>query len=103
MDCIITTTGRINNLIETKKVDLSSIRFVFLEEADGMLDMGFKPKIQSIMSQVPDNSSNKHCSSWPHGPRRFRSLRLTFFLDPIQINVGEINVLNAIRISSRRS
>jgi ATP-dependent RNA helicase DDX3X len=42
MDCGIATPGRINDLI---KVDLSSVRFVVLDEADRMLDMGFKPKI----------------------------------------------------------
>jgi superfamily II DNA/RNA helicase len=78
MDCVIATPGRINDLIEMKKVDLSSVRFVDLDEADRMLDMGFEHQIRSIMSQVPDNSSDKHCSSRPHGPRRFRSSHSTF-------------------------
>ena len=40
MECIIATPGRLNDLLEMKKADLSGIRFLVLDEADRMLDMG---------------------------------------------------------------
>lgn len=41
VECVIATPGRINDLIEMRKADLSGVRFVVLDEADRMLDMGF--------------------------------------------------------------
>jgi ATP-dependent RNA helicase DDX5/DBP2 len=95
VECVIATPGRINDLIEMKKVDLSSVRFVVLDEADRMLDMGFEPQIRSIMSQVPDNSKRQTLLFSATWPKEIQKLAFDFLLDPIQINVGEINVLNA--------
>ena len=39
VECIIATPGRLNDLIDMKKVDLSGIQFLVLDEADRMLDM----------------------------------------------------------------
>ena len=95
VECVIATPGRINDLIEMKKVDLSSVRFVVLDEADRMLDMGFEPQIRSIMSQVPDNTRRQTLLFSATWPKEIQKLAFDFLLDPIQINVGEINVLNA--------
>ena len=40
VDCIIATPGRLNDLIEMRRCDLSTIQFLVLDEADRMLDMG---------------------------------------------------------------
>ena len=39
IECIIATPGRLNDLIEMKKVNLSSIKYLVLDEADRMLDV----------------------------------------------------------------
>jgi ATP-dependent RNA helicase DDX5/DBP2 len=95
VECVIATPGRINDLIEMKKVDLSSVRFVVLDEADRMLDMGFEPQIRSIMSQVRDNHNRQTLLFSATWPKEIQKLAFDFLLDPIKINVGEINVLNA--------
>ena len=40
VECVIATPGRLNDLLEMKKVDLSEIECLVLDEADRMLDMG---------------------------------------------------------------
>ena len=43
------TTGRIIDLIERGSIDISKIQTLILDEADWMLDMGFKPDIDKIL------------------------------------------------------
>jgi len=50
---IVATPGRMIDLIDRKKVDLSTIQYVVLDEADEMLNMGFKEDLDTILSQTP--------------------------------------------------
>jgi len=50
---VIATPGRLQDFIDRKLVDLHQIRILVLDEADRMLDMGFLPAIQRILSVVP--------------------------------------------------
>eukprot|EP00584_Thalassiosira_punctigera_P023824 CAMPEP_0172552874 /NCGR_PEP_ID=MMETSP1067-20121228/47243_1 /TAXON_ID=265564 ORGANISM="Thalassiosira punctigera, Strain Tpunct2005C2" /NCGR_SAMPLE_ID=MMETSP1067 /ASSEMBLY_ACC=CAM_ASM_000444 /LENGTH=574 /DNA_ID=CAMNT_0013340945 /DNA_START=46 /DNA_END=1766 /DNA_ORIENTATION=- len=95
VECIIATPGRINDLIEMRKADLSSVKFVVLDEADRMLDMGFEPQIRSIMNNVPDSSKRQTLLFSATWPKEIQRLAFDFLADPIQINVGDINQLNA--------
>lgn len=52
---IIGTPGRIIDLIERDALKLNGIRFLVLDEADTMLDMGFIEDIEYILSQTPDS------------------------------------------------
>jgi ATP-dependent RNA helicase DeaD len=53
-DIVVGTPGRVNDLIRRDKLDLSSIRFLVLDEADEMLKMGFKDEMDAILEQTPD-------------------------------------------------
>jgi ATP-dependent RNA helicase RhlE len=50
---VIATPGRLQDFIDRKLVDLRQIKILVLDEADRMLDMGFLPAIQRILSVVP--------------------------------------------------
>lgn len=50
---IVATPGRMNDLIRRKKVNLTSIHSVVLDEADEMLNMGFKEDLNTILDEVP--------------------------------------------------
>lgn len=52
---LIATPGRLNDLLERKAVSLGNVRVLVLDEADRMLDMGFKPQVNRILSHVPSN------------------------------------------------
>ena len=47
---IIATPGRLLDLIRRKAIDLSTIKYVVLDEADEMLNMGFKEDLDKILS-----------------------------------------------------
>lgn len=50
---LIATPGRLNDHIERRTVTLREVEILVLDEADRMLDMGFKPQINKILSQIP--------------------------------------------------
>jgi superfamily II DNA/RNA helicase len=50
---LVATPGRLNDLLERKAVDLAGIRILVLDEADRMLDMGFKPQVDRIVRHLP--------------------------------------------------
>jgi len=50
---IVATPGRLIDLVNQKKVNLSMVGILILDEADRMLDMGFEPQIKKILAVVP--------------------------------------------------
>jgi ATP-dependent RNA helicase RhlE len=50
---IVATPGRLEDLIERGAVNLGKVRMLVLDEADRMLDMGFKPAVDRIVARVP--------------------------------------------------
>jgi ATP-dependent RNA helicase DeaD len=50
---VVGTPGRVNDLINREKLDLSTVRFLILDEADEMLKMGFKDEMDAILAQTP--------------------------------------------------
>ena len=50
---LVATPGRMNDLLERKAVALDGVRILILDEADRMLDMGFKPQVDRIVRHLP--------------------------------------------------
>jgi superfamily II DNA/RNA helicase len=50
---LVATPGRLNDLIERRAVQLEGVRMLVLDEADRMLDMGFKPQVDRIVRKLP--------------------------------------------------
>jgi ATP-dependent RNA helicase DeaD len=51
---IVATPGRLMDLMKRKKVETADVRFLVLDEADVMLNMGFRDDIESILKQMPE-------------------------------------------------
>ncbi|MGA1212993.1 MAG: DEAD/DEAH box helicase [Solirubrobacterales bacterium] len=54
-DILVACPGRLEDLIQRGAVSIDSIRHLVLDEADRMLDMGFKPAVDRIVGQTPDD------------------------------------------------
>jgi superfamily II DNA/RNA helicase len=67
-DVLVATPGRLYDLLERKLVSLASVRVLVLDEADRMLDMGFRPQVDRILEQVPQNRQTLLFSATLEGP-----------------------------------
>jgi ATP-dependent RNA helicase RhlE len=52
---IVATPGRLQDLVDRKLINLSSVRVLVLDEADRMLDMGFKPQVDRLLRALSDD------------------------------------------------
>ncbi len=89
---IVATPGRLMDLLERKVVNLHEIRFVVLDEADEMLNMGFKEDIDHILSHTSDEKNVWLFSATM--PREVRAIAQTYMSKPVELTVGERNQSN---------
>ncbi len=52
---VVATPGRLEDLVQRKLISLDRVRILILDEADRMLDMGFKPQVDKLVRRVPRN------------------------------------------------
>src|SRR5689334_18471622 len=50
---VVATPGRLQDLVDRKMISLEGIRILVLDEADRMLDMGFRPQVERILRRLP--------------------------------------------------
>jgi ATP-dependent RNA helicase DeaD len=86
---IVATPGRLIDLLSRKVVDLTTIRYVVLDEADEMLNMGFKEDIDEILSTMPDEKNVWLFSATM--PREVREISKNYMRNPQEITMGERN------------
>jgi ATP-dependent RNA helicase DeaD len=89
---IVATPGRLIDLLGKKAVNLSSIQYVVLDEADEMLNMGFKEDIDEILSTTPDTKITWLFSATM--PKEVRNIAKNYMSDPVEITVGDKNTGN---------
>ncbi|KAH8385569.1 hypothetical protein KR200_000436 [Drosophila serrata] len=89
-EIIICTPGRLNDLVQANVIDVTSITYLVLDEADRMLDMGFEPQIRKVMLDIrPDRQTIMTSATWPPGVRRMAQ---SYMRNPIQVCVGSLDL-----------
>lgn len=89
---IVATPGRLIDLIGRKVIQLQTIRFVVLDEADEMLNMGFKEDLDEILSHTPETKYTWLFSATM--PAEVRRIMKNYMTDPFELSIGEKNVSN---------
>jgi ATP-dependent RNA helicase RhlE len=92
---LVATPGRLNDLAERRLVDLSGVRTFILDEADRMLDMGFKPQVDRIVRRLPKNRQTMFFSATLDGEagelaRAYTNSPSRFEADVLPEDPGEI-------------
>jgi ATP-dependent RNA helicase DeaD len=86
---IVATPGRMKDMISRRLVDISKIQYSVLDEADEMLNMGFKEDITDILSHTPDDKNTWLFSATM--PREVATIAKKFMNNPQEITVGNKN------------
>ncbi len=85
-DIVVATPGRLIAMLQTGKVDFSSIRHLVLDEADRMLDMGFFDDIMQIISHLPQSRQTLLFSATM--PPKIEVLANRILKEPVKINLS---------------
>ena len=87
---LIGTPGRINDHLRKKILNLSQLSFLVLDEADEMLDLGFKEDLDSIIQSSPKNTRKLLFSATL--PKKIISLANKYQRNPKKIEVSNQNI-----------
>ncbi len=89
---VVATPGRLIDLIERKAINLEQIKYVVLDEADEMLNMGFQDDIEFILKNTPQRESTWLFSATM--PMEIRRVSKRYMKDPVEVTVGQMNTAN---------
>ena len=95
---VVATPGRLLDLIERKAVKLKSVQRVVLDEADEMLNMGFKEDIDNILKQTPAIKRVWLFSATM--PKAVRRIASNYMINPVEVVIGKQNSV-AVNIEHR--
>ncbi len=89
---VVATPGRLVDLINRKAVNLSEVECVVLDEADEMLNMGFKEDLDFILRATPDEKSTWLFSATM--PKEVARIAKNYMTDPLEVSIGNKNEAN---------
>ena len=89
---VVATPGRLIDLIERKAIDLEQIQYVVLDEADEMLNMGFRDDIEFILKNTPKREATWLFSATM--PPEVKQVSKRYMNSPVEVTVGQLNTGN---------
>ncbi|XP_059635077.1 DEAD-box ATP-dependent RNA helicase 52C-like [Cornus florida] len=92
VDILVATPGRLVDMIERSRVSLRRIKYLALDEADRMLDMGFEPQIRKIVEQMgmPPPGARQTLLFSATFPAEIQRLASDFLSNYIFLTVGRV-------------
>tara|TARA_R110001583_G_scaffold4351_2_gene25178 strand:+ start:13333 stop:15150 length:1818 start_codon:yes stop_codon:yes gene_type:complete len=89
MHIVVGTPGRTVDLINRKQLKLNNVQWLVLDEADEMLNMGFKDELDKILAVTPKEKQTLLFSAT--FPREVESIAKNYMYKPVEITSGEKN------------
>lgn len=89
---IVATPGRLCDLVDRNAAKLNEVSYVVLDEADEMLNMGFKEDIDRILDETPDRKNVWLFSATM--PKEVASIAKNYMTDPLEVAIGHKNQTN---------
>ncbi len=86
---ISATPGRLNDLINRGVVNLNNVKAVILDEADEMLNMGFKEELEAILETTPKSRNTFLFSATM--PKTLLSIANKYMKNPVEVTIGKRN------------
>ena len=86
---IVATPGRLNDLINRGKVDISGVRYVVIDEADEMLQMGFQDELNAILDHTPLEKNTLLFSATMS--KEVAAIAKKYMSDPVEVTIGKPN------------
>ncbi len=86
---VVATPGRMLDLIRRKQTNFSQVQTVILDEADEMLNMGFRDELDGILAETPDTKRTGLFSATM--PREIRDIASRYMHDPDEVTIQSKN------------
>lgn len=92
MHCIVATTGRLNDLLNKKRLNMDICRYIVLDEADRMMDRGSDEEVHSIINHFKMQKQTVLFSATM--PQKFQDFAKKTLVKSLLINVGRAGAAN---------
>lgn len=89
---VVATPGRLLDLIKRRAIKLNNVKYVVLDEADEMLNMGFKEDIDEILSHTMEDRVTWLFSATM--PREIKNIARKYMNDPVEVAVNQESQVN---------
>jgi ATP-dependent RNA helicase DeaD len=86
---IVATPGRLQDMIRRNRIDFSNVRWMVLDEADEMLDMGFQEDVDAILEYMPSDKNTLLFSATM--PAEVEQILNKYMNNPVRISIGQKN------------
>ena|SRR6218665_629893 len=86
---VVATPGRMNDMIDRRRVNLNNVKYAVLDEADEMLNMGFKEDLDTILSETPEEKNTWLFSATM--PDEVLRISRNYMTNPLELTAGVKN------------
>jgi ATP-dependent RNA helicase RhlE len=86
IDLLVATPGRARELLDVGAMSLACVTHVVIDEADRMMDMGFRPQVEHILAAIPSKPQTLLFTATM--PPEVEAVARTHLVEPVRVEVG---------------